>query len=101
VKTSSWVFLLWFGAVAFWGVVNVAHWMGWRINHTCSLPLGFWRLQALNGPILRGQIVSFCPPNASIFQEARHRGYLGRGSCPGDYEPLLKPVVLLANQVVR
>jgi type IV secretory pathway protease TraF len=63
VKTSSLVFLLWFGVAVFWGAVTIAYSAGWRINHTNSLPLGLWRGHAAEGPITRGQIVSFCPPD--------------------------------------
>ena len=54
-----------------------------------------------NAPILRGKIISFCLPDKPLFQEARNRGYVGYGSCPGGYEPLLKPVVAVAGDVVE
>jgi conjugative transfer signal peptidase TraF len=101
VKTSTWVLSLWFAAFVFWVGVMGAHWAGWRINHTRSLPLGLWHLHPIKGPIVRGQIVSFCPPDKPRFQEARQRSYLGKGSCPGDYEPLLKPVVAVAGDIVE
>lgn len=100
MKTTSWVFLLWSGAAIFWGAVNIAYSAGWRINHTNSLPMGLWRGHAVDGPITRGQIVSFCPPDNALFQTARQRGYLGMGRCPGGYEPLLKPVVAVAGDMV-
>jgi conjugative transfer signal peptidase TraF len=101
VKTSSLVFLLWFGVAVFWGAVTIAYSAGWRINHTGSLPLGLWRVHAVDRPITRGQIVSFCPPDEPLFQESRQRGYLVVGSCPGGYEPLLKPVAAVAGDIVE
>lgn len=101
MKTSTWVFLLWSGAAVFWSVATLAYSAGWRINHTSSLPMGLWRGHAVDGPITRGQIISFCPPDNALFQEARQRGYLGRGNCPGGYEPLLKPVAASAGDIVQ
>ena len=101
MKISTWVFLLWSGAAVFWSVATLAYSAGWRINHTSSLPMGLWRGHAVDGPITRGQIISFCPPDNALFQEARQRGYLGRGNCPGGYEPLLKPVAASAGDTVQ
>lgn len=87
------------GAIALAGVA--AHAGGWRINHTPSLPMGLWRIGAIQKPIARGDIVAFCPPDREPFREARRRGYLSGGECLGDYEPLLKPVVAIAGDRVE
>jgi len=63
--------------------------------------MGLWRVSALNRPIERGDVVNLCPPDTAIFQEARRRGYIGRGRCPGGYEPLLKPVAAIAGDRVE
>lgn len=101
MKASTWVIFLWSMAAIFWGVVTIAHSAGWRINHTGSLPMGLWRGHAVDGPMIRGQIISFCPPDNALFQKAYQRGYLTTGSCPGGYEPLLKPVAAIAGDLVQ
>jgi conjugative transfer signal peptidase TraF len=58
------------------------------INTTPSLPLGLYR--AVNGPVTRGAYVKFCPPESPVFDEARRRGYLGAGFCPGGYAYMIK-----------
>jgi conjugative transfer signal peptidase TraF len=87
------------GAIALAGAS--AHAVGWRINHTPSLPMGLRRIASIERAIARGDIVAFCPPDSEPFREARRRGYLGGGECPGDYEPLLKPVVAIAGDRVE
>ena len=62
--------------------------------------LGLWHLRPVGGRLERGQIVSVCPPDRSVVREARRRGYLGSGDCPGGYEPLLKPVGAIPGDVV-
>ena len=54
--------------------------------------MGLWRLTSLLRPPARGEIVSLCPPPTALFLEAKARFYLGAGSCPGGFEPMLKPV---------
>lgn len=87
------------------GVWTVAVWLafaaGLRINETPSLPLGLWRLEGQPAVIERGQIVSFCPPDAALFRLGRERGYLSHGRCPGDFAPLLKPVAAVEGDVVE
>jgi conjugative transfer signal peptidase TraF len=90
----------WSFAALFWGAVQIADSAGIRINHTPSLALGWWRVAPLRGPLRRGQIVSFCLPDGAIIRQARARGYLGGGQCPGGIEPLLKRVEALAGDHV-
>lgn len=73
---------------------------GYRINETESLPPGIWRITGQQGTAARGQIVSFCPPQIAAITIARARGYLRDGPCPGGHEPMFKPVVAVAGDVV-
>ena len=81
--------------------VSIAKWMGYRINTTPSVPVGIWRVLPLPAKIERGQIVSLCPPPIATFIEARARGYLSHGRCPGGLEPMLKPVAAIAGDAVE
>ena len=73
---------------------------GWRVNTTPSVPIGLWQVQALKQSLQRGQIVCVCPPDNLVFQLARQRGYVPPGRCPGNYEPLLKPVAAVPGDWV-
>ena len=44
--------------------------------------------------------MSFCPPATDVFLEARRRGYLHRGACPGELEPMLKVLAGLPGDEV-
>jgi conjugative transfer signal peptidase TraF len=72
---------------------------GLRINATASMPCGLWRVQ-VEEPITRGAIVTVCPPDHPDIREAERRGYIPTGFCPGDYEPLVKPVAAVAGDLV-
>jgi conjugative transfer signal peptidase TraF len=71
--------------------ITASH-LGYRINSTPSMPEGIWKVDPITGPIRRGQIVSICPVDSTIFQTARSRNYLSWGLCQGGYSSLLKPV---------
>lgn len=73
---------------------------GYRINWTPSLPQGIWKVTPLRKPVQRGQIVSICPVDTSVFQMAHSRQYLSWGPCPGGYISLLKPVCAVAGDQV-
>ena len=81
--------------------VSIAKRMGYRINTTPSVPAGIWRVLPLPARPARGQIVSICPPPTAVFIEARARGYLSYGRCPGGFEPMLKPVAAIAGDAVE
>jgi conjugative transfer signal peptidase TraF len=67
------------------------HAAGARVNTSGSIPLGlYWTSDA---PVGKGAYVLFCPPQASVFEEARRRGYIGAGFCPGGYGYLMKRVL--------
>jgi conjugative transfer signal peptidase TraF len=79
----------------------VAGWVGGlRINTTPSEPLGLWRIVPLNRSVLPGEMVFVCPPDNSAMREARRRGYLRSGLCPGGFGPLIKTVVAVTGQRV-
>lgn len=82
------------------GTIAVAQITGLRVNTTPSMPVGLWRVTAAPGELQRGQIVTVCPPDTAGTREAAARGYLPAGSCPGNYEPLVKPVAAMPGDVV-
>lgn len=73
----------------------------YRINLTPSEPLGLWRIVALDRPALTGDLVFICPPQTPVMREARGRGYLRVGTCPGGVAPLIKTVIAIAGQSVE
>ena len=73
---------------------------GLRINWTPSYPLGLWRIVPLNRAIHIGDRIFICPPDTEMFRQARARGYLRRGLCPGWFSPFIKTVVALPGQRV-
>ena len=84
------------GAIAL--VAAAAHVAGIRINTTRSYPSGLYI--KTSAPIERGALVIFCPPDTAPFQEARTRGYIGKGFCPGGYEYMIKKAVAFAGDRV-
>ncbi|MFY1070607.1 conjugative transfer signal peptidase TraF [Pseudomonas juntendi] len=67
------------------------HAAGGRFNTSKSLALGlYW---ATSGPVEKGGYVMFCPPQTSLFSDARDRGYVASGFCPGNFGPLMKRVL--------
>lgn len=83
------------------GVIAVAFVGGFRLNLTPSEPLGLWRIQPLHRAVSAGDLVFVCPPITALFEEARRRGYLRRGSCPGGVAPLIKTVAALPGECVE
>lgn len=73
----------------------------YRINLTPSEPLGLWRIVPLGRPVVVSDLVFICPPATVEMQEARARGYLRSGSCPGGVAPLIKTVIAIAGQQVE
>jgi conjugative transfer signal peptidase TraF len=71
---------------------------GARINNTKSIPVGLYWLTS--DPVEKGAYVMFCPPPIGVFEDARARGYLGAGLCPGGYGYLMKRVLAAKDDVV-
>jgi conjugative transfer signal peptidase TraF len=73
--------------------------LGARINTTLSIPVGlYWRV---NAPLEKGAYVMFCPPPLEVFDQARQRGYIGAGFCPGGYGYMMKQVAGTTNDKVE
>jgi conjugative transfer signal peptidase TraF len=72
--------------------------VGARFNTTKSIPVGlYW---ASSQPVEKGVYVMFCPPQDHVFEEAKRRGYIGPGSCPGGYGYMMKRILAAKNDVV-
>ena len=64
---------------------------GARINTTASYPVGvYWEV---NAPLEKGAMVIFCPPKTAEFDEAKARGDIGAGFCPGGYGLMIKKIM--------
>src|SRR5437899_3756717 len=72
--------------------------LGLHVNLSPSAPRGLYR--AVTGTPTRGAWVAACvSPEAAAL--GRARGYLGAGPCIGGVQPVIKPVVALAGDVVE
>ncbi|WP_322075504.1 conjugative transfer signal peptidase TraF [Burkholderia cenocepacia] len=71
---------------------------GARINTSKSIPVGLYWTSAM--PIAKGQYVIFCPPQRPVFADARERGYIGSGFCPGDYGYMMKKILAAKGDTV-
>lgn len=67
--------------------------MGFKINMTDSIPIGLYRITDIKN--LKNAFVIFCPEDKPVFQQARDRGYIDSGLCPGGYGYLMKKVVAI------
>ena len=76
----------------------MAYASGARINSTRSIPVGVYWLSG--DPVAKGAYVIFCPPQVGVFDEAKARGYIGAGFCPGEYGYLMKRVLAAKNDAV-
>jgi len=71
---------------------------GARINTTKSIPVGlYWTSSA---PVEKGAYVLWCPPKVGVFDDAKERGYIGAGFCPGDYGYMMKRVLAAKDDAV-
>ena len=72
--------------------------LGLHVNLSASAPRGLYR--TVTGRPTQGTWVVACvsPQSAAL---ARARGYLGSGPCAGGVQPVLKPVVAAAGDVVE
>jgi conjugative transfer signal peptidase TraF len=73
--------------------------IGARVNTTRSIPVGlYW---TSDSPAVKGQYVLFCPPLVASIAEAKRRGYLGAGFCPGDYSYMMKKILATDGDAVE
>jgi len=71
---------------------------GARINTTKSIPVGlYW---TSGDPVEKGAYVLFCPPQVGVFTEAKARGYITAGFCPGDYGYMMKRVLAAKDDAI-
>ena len=72
-----------------------------RINFTSSMPTGIYLLAPMphNG-VKRGMLVVVCAPARAAVTGLR-RGYLARGPCINNTEPLLKSIAAIAGDAVN
>ena len=76
----------------------MAYASGARINSTRSIPVGVYWLSS--DPVVKGAYVIFCPPQTGVFDEAKARGYIGAGFCPGEYGYMMKRALAAKNDAV-
>jgi conjugative transfer signal peptidase TraF len=83
------------------GILAIAllfHAIGMRINSSKSIPLGvYWTSGQLPE---KGAYVLLCPPQSAVFVEAKRRGYLTAGFCPGDFGYMMKKILAVQDDVV-
>jgi len=88
-------------ALTIWAVFALAGILGLcgaRINSSSSFPLGlYWKI---NAPLEKGSLVIFCPPQTPVFDEAKGRGYIGAGFCPGGYREMIKKIAAIKGDQV-
>jgi conjugative transfer signal peptidase TraF len=72
-----------------------------RFNLTPSIPVGIYRLTPAlpTSRLSSGMLVAVCAPLKAA-ELGRRRGYLEKGACPADAEPLLKMVAGVADDRV-
>jgi conjugative transfer signal peptidase TraF len=79
-------------------VSGAAYTVGARINTTKSIPIGLYWIS--NEPVAKGAYVMFCPPQNGVFVEAKERGYIGAGFCPGEFGYMMKRILAAKNDIV-
>ncbi len=80
------------------GLAGAGYFAGARVNTTKSIPVGlYW---TSNAPVDRGAYVLFCPPKLGVFDDAKERGYIGAGFCPGDFGYMMKRVLAAKDDAV-
>lgn len=87
-----------FGWLIVLAVVAVAAHAGLRLNVSPSVPQGFYWLSSASPSI--GAYVAVCPPQSALFDEAKARGYLSSGRCPGRYGEMIKVLAAGAGTAV-
>ncbi len=98
---SKLAFTVWTCVIGIWGLASIAHFVGIRINHTPSLPVGIWRVSPPGVALTRGHIVTFCAPQTEVFRHAFRMKILGHGHCPGGWEAMLKSVAAVEGDRIK
>ena len=80
------------------GLTFIFYMIGTKINTTKSIPLGIYIKD--KAVYKKGDYVIFCPPENDFMKEARSRGYIGKGFCPGEYGKMMKQVVAIEGDIV-
>jgi conjugative transfer signal peptidase TraF len=80
-------------------VAITASLVGIRINSTGSYPRGIYWMT--NAPITKGSLVIFCPADTAVFRQAKERGYINAGFCPGGTGYMIKKILAAANDSVE
>ena len=70
----------------------ISQMVGLRLNDSISMPRGLYRVEPLDGPLQRGEVVTVCPPMGMAMLDAIQRDYVPHGNCEGGFAPLVKPV---------
>ncbi len=71
---------------------------GGRLNTSKSLELGLYWIT--DKPINKGAYVMFCPPERPVFVDAKERGYIDAGFCPGNYGHLMKKILAAKGDTI-
>lgn len=90
------------GALSCFIVITIGIFMyiaGARINISKSIPLGLYWMSTK--PIDKGDYVIFCPPLKQIFDDAKNRGYIQSGFCPGGYGKMMKKILAAKGDSVH
>ena len=86
------------GGVAVLTLGFAAYVFGARVNTSKSIPIGlYWTSSA---PAEKGAYVIVCPHKASVFDEAKQRGYIAAGFCAGHYGYIMKRIAAARADVV-
>ncbi len=84
--------------VSFLALGALAYAAGARVNTTKSIPVGlYW---TTNAQVEKGAYVMFCPPKVGVFDDAKERGYIGAGMCPGGYGYMMKRVLAVKDDSI-
>ncbi|MFS2024877.1 conjugative transfer signal peptidase TraF [Massilia sp. CT11-137] len=80
------------------GVAGLFGLAGARVNTSRSIALGlYWTSER---PARKGEYVLLCPPQVGAIEEARRRGYLAAGFCPGGYGYMMKRILATGGDAV-
>ena len=70
---------------------------GARINTIAGIPRRLYWTSSARAE--KDVYVIVCPPKASVFDEAKERGYIAAGFCPGRYGYIMKHIAAARDDV--